>query len=169
MKALTLIQPWAWAILFAGKVIENRSWLPPAKMLGQVIAIHAGQKYDGDAADWIEELTGLEVPDDDQISRGAVVGTAILRGVIKRVDRTTFREVMGPAGFLAELPPAALEFFVGPYGYVLEHVVPVEPFSCRGALGFWDVPETIREHLVPVDAELAEAQGDAYLRGRVSA
>jgi len=26
MKAITIKQPWAWAIVFAGKDIENRSW-----------------------------------------------------------------------------------------------------------------------------------------------
>ena len=27
MKALTIKQPWAWAIIHAGKDIENRDWV----------------------------------------------------------------------------------------------------------------------------------------------
>lgn len=38
MKAITVRQPWAWAIIHAGKDIENRSW--KTKTRGRV-AIHA--------------------------------------------------------------------------------------------------------------------------------
>lgn len=42
MRGLTIKQPWAWAICFAGKRIENRSRPIPAKLVGQRVAIHAG-------------------------------------------------------------------------------------------------------------------------------
>jgi len=41
MKALTVRQPWAWAIVFAGKDIENRTW-KSKYCYGSTIAIHAG-------------------------------------------------------------------------------------------------------------------------------
>lgn len=41
MKALTVRQPWAWAIACAGKTVENRSW--PTDYRG-LLAIHAGKK-----------------------------------------------------------------------------------------------------------------------------
>ena len=41
MKALSLSQPWCWAVMheLVRKHIENRSWQPPIEMIGQVIAI----------------------------------------------------------------------------------------------------------------------------------
>jgi len=42
MRALTLRQPWAWAIVHGQKRIENRPWKPWRDIIGQRIAIHAG-------------------------------------------------------------------------------------------------------------------------------
>jgi hypothetical protein len=28
VKALTIRQPWAWAVVYAGKDVENRGWRP---------------------------------------------------------------------------------------------------------------------------------------------
>ena len=44
MKALSIQQPHADEILFAGKDIENRKWKLPAFMVGERIYIHAGKK-----------------------------------------------------------------------------------------------------------------------------
>jgi hypothetical protein len=35
MFAISLLQPWAWAILWAGKDIENRTWDLPAQFVGR--------------------------------------------------------------------------------------------------------------------------------------
>ena len=50
MKALSIRQPWAWAICNAGKRVENRAWLSSPgmvgaarKLVGQDILIHAAQ------------------------------------------------------------------------------------------------------------------------------
>lgn len=52
--AVTLWQPWAWAVIFGKKNIENRSRrISPCNLL-----IHAGLAYDNDAVDMILELTG---------------------------------------------------------------------------------------------------------------
>ena len=48
MKALTIKQPWAWAIAAGGKDIENRSW---ATGCGGPLAIHAGMRRDDEAGD----------------------------------------------------------------------------------------------------------------------
>lgn len=152
MKALTLIQPWGWAIVHAGKRIENRTWRAPSKHYGQIIAIHAGQKYDALSALHIQEITGKRVPPEAEIERGAVIATAILVGVIDQAPMT----------------PEWRRWWMGPFGWVLDHVVPVQPFSCPGMLGLWDLPDTIREHLVPLDTGLAATQAEAFFRGRVA-
>jgi DNA polymerase-1 len=41
MWALTVWQPWAWAIAMGFKLIENRSWPPPRWLIGRELAIHA--------------------------------------------------------------------------------------------------------------------------------
>ena len=56
MKALTVIQPWAWAIAHAGKRVENRTWGPPRDVIGQRIAIHAGRRLDDRAIAWMRKL-----------------------------------------------------------------------------------------------------------------
>ena len=52
-KGITVRQPWAYAIIHAGKTIENRSW--PTKLRGTV-AIHAGQALDHQTIDEFFEL-----------------------------------------------------------------------------------------------------------------
>ena len=80
MKALTIWQPWAWCIIHAGKDIENRSWA--TKSIGP-LAIHAGtnrnRRYFEDARRWIKATCGVDVPDFDQLQRGAVIGVEIGR------------------------------------------------------------------------------------------
>ena len=44
MRALSLHVEWLWAILHLDKRIENRSWAPPAKFVGQRIALHGTQR-----------------------------------------------------------------------------------------------------------------------------
>jgi activating signal cointegrator 1 len=45
MKALTLHQPWAWAVAASWKEVETRSWSTPYR---GPLAIHAGKKHDSD-------------------------------------------------------------------------------------------------------------------------
>ena len=82
MKALTIQQPWAWAIAWGYKTVENRS-RPVSSYRGQ-LAVHAGKKLDpaGDtdprivaARGW---LGGTNEADDSYAVRGAIVAVADL-------------------------------------------------------------------------------------------
>ena len=42
---LTIRQPWAWAIIYGGKDVENRSWL--TKHRGPLL-VHAGSAFEPD-------------------------------------------------------------------------------------------------------------------------
>jgi len=44
MKALTVWQPWTSLITIGAKPYEFRGWRPPASLIGQRIAIHAGAR-----------------------------------------------------------------------------------------------------------------------------
>lgn len=74
MKALTVKAPWAWAIIHAGKHVENRTWFTSYR---GPLAIHAGSActrvYWGWARDWMAAI-GIEVPALDDLITGAVIG-----------------------------------------------------------------------------------------------
>lgn len=122
MKALTLIQPWAWAIEHLGKRVENRTWAPPPRLVGQRIAIHAGKKYDEEDARWLAENFDFSEID---CAHGVIVATARIARVVTSADH---------------LPENQRVWFFGPFGWVLADVQPVAELACRGAQGLWDVP-----------------------------
>lgn len=73
MKALSIRQPWAWCIIYAGKDIENRTW---ATQYRGPVLIHAAKTWNRQSewdAEYIQETFGLDV-----ISRpfdlGGIVG-----------------------------------------------------------------------------------------------
>lgn len=144
MKALTLWQPWAWAIAHAGKDVENRTWAPPAYMIGERIAIHAGKRFDEEAWTFLsdpccspidESLAAedglFDVPCADEIARGAVVAVATLAEVLR----------------FGEGEARGWPWYGGPVGWVLTDVVAMEPVPCRGAQGLWDLPVDIERSL----------------------
>ncbi len=139
MKALTLWQPWSWAIAHAGKRIENRSWKPPASILGQRIAIHAGKKLDLDAC------AGLECEDNIQLPRmyfhepkNAFVHSA--------VESTA--TVLGWTEDLGHSHPQYL-WLTGPIGWVFDDVFALpNPVHCRGAQGLWNLPSATERLVV---------------------
>lgn len=72
LPAISIRQPWAWAILYAGKDIENRSWRPRSTcILGKPVLLHAGTKVDHDAIQRLQNA-GFAVPDDLPV--GGIVG-----------------------------------------------------------------------------------------------
>ena len=76
MKAISIRPPWAWAILHAGKDIENRTW--KTKIRG-TIAIHASQTmsrpyYESSIKEIRKIAPGAKIPNYDSMVRGAIVG-----------------------------------------------------------------------------------------------
>lgn len=74
MRALTIRQPWADAIVHGEKRIENRTWT--TAHTGPIL-IHAGSAYDPVARLIITDWTALNSWPD---ARGAVIGVAQLNG-----------------------------------------------------------------------------------------
>ena len=129
MYAITIQRPWTWAILLPDigelqpdgchlppKRVENRTWAPPAAVLGRHIAIHAGQAYDHAGAAWIREQFGVYPPAPDVCPTG-LVGCCCISGVCNTSPDP---------------------WFCGPVGWDLSSVTPfVEPIAANGHLGFW--------------------------------
>lgn len=145
MKALTLKQPWAWAVACAGKDVENRSWRPPDSLLGQRIAIHAGLSFDHDGDLAICHLAppNVAIPGPADHVRGAVVAVATLAGWVRGDGQ--FYLMRGVDTFLP-IASSRSPWFFGLYGWMLIDVVALpEPVPCKGAQGLWDLPPDIEQ------------------------
>lgn len=117
--ALSVRQPWPWAMQHAGKDIENRDWR--ASQRGR-ICIHAGKGMSlveyRDCLDTIREIRGeaFDLPGMDELQRGGIVGTVDIVDCVNRSDSP---------------------WFFGTFGLVLRDFQPTEFIACRGELGFF--------------------------------
>jgi hypothetical protein len=84
VPALTVWQPWAWAIAAGLKPVENRGWFTSYR---GPLAIHAGRAFDNAGLPAFFELlapTGVAAPRFDELPRGAVVALTELVEVCDR-------------------------------------------------------------------------------------
>ena len=128
--ALSVQQPWAWAILHAGKDIENRTWAPPRHIIGRRIWIHASKKRQPiEPSELLPTFTlGDDVPELADLPLGAILGSV---------------RVVGSTGIAK-----GNRWFNGPIGWVLADPSPLaEPVAARGSLGLWKVPGGVVERL----------------------
>ncbi len=123
--ALSVRQPWAWAIIHAGKDIENRSWQAVNHGLRRRgrVAIHASKgmskdEYEGARA-FINEILAtagkLECPAAIDLLRGGIIGSVDVTDVVSDSDSLWF---MGPRGLVLRDPaPCLFVPSVGALGY----------------------------------------------------
>jgi len=134
MRALSIQQPWAWAVLHAGKTPENRAWTRrPGVLPGERLLVHAGKRLDLDAvfdrqfaAAWLNPFG--DHPDDPAgLPRGALLGT------VRVADVHHANECASSCSPWA-LPGCWHIGVSDPYPFD-------EPISARGQLGFWTPTE----------------------------
>ena len=118
--AISIRQPWAWAIIYGGKDVENRSAprrFQPA--VGHRVLIHASKTMSPDEyAAAVAFMAGLGVrcPASTDLAFGGIVGSAIVTSIVTRHRSPWFR---------------------GPAALVLADARP-EPFmAVRGQLALW--------------------------------
>jgi hypothetical protein len=145
MKALTVQQPYAWAIAFGGKPVENRRqrW----KYRGP-LAIHAGARWASYAADDMRIVLAVA---NDPDPRHLYTFGAIL-AVVDLVDVHADAACCDPWGEHAAATPGDGSHTV--VHLVLRDVRPLpEPVPASGRLGLWDLPgdveESVRRQLTP--------------------
>lgn len=121
-RALSVRQPWAWAIIHGGKDIENRSWQAVNHGLsvrGRIV-VHAAagmtRKEYVNAAAFMEEI-GVRCPPAIGLQRGGIIGTVEIVDVVR---------------------DSASPWFFGPRGLVLRDPEPCEFLPVKGALGYFD-------------------------------
>lgn len=121
MKALSVHQPWGWAIAHGPKRIENRTWL--CRYRGPVL-IHAARNGNtlkrATVEVWRELLPGLPPP--DELVYGSIIAVARLARIepIERCRGQLFAQ--------------------GPFCWRLDDVYPLDPIPYRGAQGLFEVP-----------------------------
>lgn len=167
MKALTVWQPWAWAIGAGLKTIENRDWFPSWRQLqpGDELAIHAGMHQPTredlyavrDAArkmgreGEVPPLGGQEFS--VTYGRGRIVAVATFTGIVDSAEKCT--ELEAP-------------WFVGRCGWRLAGIRQLNLGTapqCKGAQGLWELPAGV-EDLV---RRQLEAHNEGHLWRRRSA
>ena len=97
-RAISIRQPFAWAIIHGGKDIENRNQraafqFKPA--IGERVLIHASKEmtaaeYENAAA--FMANTGVRCPQREALQFGGVIGSVFVRDVVARSDSPWFRK-----------------------------------------------------------------------------
>lgn len=139
MMALTVWQPWAWAIVAGHKPIENRTWGPFESMIRDRawIGIHAGARPKtrngiGDMRATLEALPIDRPPDPpafDDLAFGAMVGMARIVGL---------RDTIPPAD------SPARPWWLGPLAWELaDPIMLPRPVPVRGFPKLWVIPEGV--------------------------
>lgn len=119
--AISVRQPWAWAIIHGGKPLENRS----AKAISFMVplrgrrAVHSSkgltrEEYES-AAEFMAGL-GITVPPAIELKRGGVIGSINVTGAISE---------------------SASPWFFGPRALVLEDPQPCDFIPAVGQLGYF--------------------------------
>jgi hypothetical protein len=119
--ALSVRQPWAWAIVQGGKEIENRSLgaIRAGRMVPGTICLHAASGMRRDEyryGQWRLARHGVICPRPDDLVRGAIIGTVEVTGIVTQSARAWFG---GEAGLTLAKPQA------------------IDPIPARGALGYF--------------------------------
>ncbi|MEO1639763.1 MAG: hypothetical protein AAFU41_11015 [Pseudomonadota bacterium] len=127
--ALSVRQPWAWAIVAGHKPIENRSAgsIRAGGMDCRRIAIHAAAGLKQDEYDWgVWRLQrhGVSCPRPDALPRGAIIGAVDVVEIITQSDNA---------------------WFGGQCGLLLANAVMCDPIPAKGALGYfrWERSEAL--------------------------
>lgn len=155
MKALTVQQPWAHAIVAGWKPIENRTTL--WKHRGP-LAIHAGTRLSdrGLSSPLIHAAAEEDNPDQpvvlDRFGRTWVHGPSLHRGAIIGTVNVVDVHVAQPD--CCESPWAETQYVEhgGKLRRQLVHLVledarTIDPIPCLGRLGLWDLPADVLEQM----------------------
>src|SRR3989304_3850277 len=120
VMALSVRQPWAWAIIHGGKDIENRTVKAVSYGLGRPgrRAIHASKGMKRDEYEKARSFMlglGIACPEPADLLRGGIIGDVEVTGVVKESSSNWF---FGPRGLVLR-EPVACEFIpaVGALGY----------------------------------------------------
>jgi hypothetical protein len=122
VKAITIRQPWAYAVIYMGKDIENRTW--STKHRGPLL-VHAAKSMavaEYEAFCKACETLKLGIPP-PMVSLKPYLGGVV--GIVDLVD---------------VVEKSRSKWFQGPFGFELKNAKPLPFRSMPGKLGLFDVP-----------------------------
>jgi hypothetical protein len=125
LRAISIRQPWAWAVVHAGKDVENRSATAPRQFksaVGERVLIHASSYR----LSWAEMAAavaylkerGVAYPSPSDLMYGGVIGSVLVTGIVTRHRSPWFR---------------------GPYALVFADPRPRPFMSAKGQVGLFQV------------------------------
>lgn len=173
--AISVRQPWAWGLVYAGKDIENRSpgaikWMERMAPIAGRRAIHASkgmtrEEYE-EARDFMASID-VVCPPAAELLRGGIIGAVTVTGVVKQSASPWF---FGPCGMIiADPQPCEFVPAVGQLGYFKwtpadSSIVPpparwMLPATPRGKQGHVIVDETASLGLFD---EVAQHDNDGF-------
>jgi hypothetical protein len=98
MRAISVRQPHAWAIIHGGKDVENRSQRAALQFkpaIGERVLIHASKRMTADeyavAVAFMASI-GVRCPQRDGLQFGGVIGSVFVRDIVSRSDSPWFRK-----------------------------------------------------------------------------
>lgn len=106
--AISVRQPWAWALIHGGKDAENRPLFAPWRpLIGKHVAIHASKGMT--RAEYVEardfmDVLGVRCPPAGELRRGGIIGSVRVVDVVERSRSPWF---FGPCGIVVDEPMAA--------------------------------------------------------------
>jgi hypothetical protein len=130
-KAISIVEPWASAVVFAGKDIENR---PKRLRYRGPIALHASQRW------WPEDLDRkIGIPGQgSRVRLEELILSGRRRYGLPPFDAAETRgHVIGLGMLVGCLERSRSPWFGGKYGWQLAGVVPIEPVPFKGKLNLW--------------------------------
>ena len=133
MKALSVRAPWWWFILHGDKDIENRDW--STRFRGTVY-LHTSKWYrSGEVLEDMHAIATLIRPVPEMFELAHLrAGAGCIVGRVDIVDCVSH---------------SSSPWFFGKYGFVLENPIAyARPVPCKGAFGFFDVPDEVVQELV---------------------
>lgn len=154
MKALSLRQPWADAVLFGGKRIENRIAWKTSNFRGPFL-IHAAAgmthpEYD-EVIQFLERRQILWRPKPfDLLLRGGIIGIASVDGVVfpdssqiadQRLLWNRGARVVGSVEAETQFRLQRDQWWMGAFALLLRDVEERPFVPWKGALGFFNVPD----------------------------
>jgi hypothetical protein len=173
MRAITVRQPWAWAIIHGGKDVENRT---QAWSYRGPLAVHAGAQFSdrGLSSDLIQDAAvrvdrdrpvvvntlGKIWRHEESLPLGAIIGIVDLVDIHHAENvGSDLDQLMGVSACCDSV--WAERQYVEAGGRVrrqlvhllLENPRPVDPIPCRGHLGLWTPPADVLEQLVTTEKE----------------
>lgn len=149
MKALSLMQPWAWMMTHGlpgipMKDIENRKW--QTSFRGPVL-VHASKTFDDDGLDFIQDKLEELGFDYEQVlpekyNQGGIVGVFTITDCVRH---------------------SKSPWFFGPYGFVVKNQHPLPFHPLRGQLNFFEVSqevvkEIIQDRSIPTNEYIPKGQ-----------